>query len=379
VEHHLIADVPVGVFLSAGIDSAVIAGLAVERRNGDVRAPIAAVTLGFEEFRGTPDDEVPQAIELAQHFGTAHSVRVVGREEFVADLPSFFAAMDQPTIDGANTWFVSKAMRERGLKVALSGLGGDELFGGYPSFRDIPRWVGALRLPSQIPGLGVGFRRTCVALSGLFRNLPSKLPGMIQYGGSYPGAYFLRRGLFMPWELPELIGEETAREGLRRLDPLQLIADVLSPDPAQSFAKVAALETSLYMGNQLLRDADWTSMAHSVEVRVPLVDIKLATQIAPVLVDRSRAAGKELLSKSTRPPLPAKTRARAKTGFLTPVSAWSQERLPGPQFPQPSNALSYRAHWSRRWAMTVLAEFSLVRPPRRAAIKPRTVELERAS
>ena len=230
------------------------------------------MNVAFEEFRGRSDDEAPLAADVARLFGTDHSVRVVHEAEFEADLPRIFAAMDQPTIDGVNTWFVSKAARERGLKVALSGLGGDELFGGYPSFRDLPLWVGALRLPGQLPGLGLAFRRAYGVMAQFTRPTNLKAAGLFEYGGSYPGAYLLRRGLFMPWELPGLLGEELAQEGLARLDPLAHIAGALSPDPGHPFARVAALEASLYMRNQLLRDTDWASMAHSLEVRVPLVD-----------------------------------------------------------------------------------------------------------
>ena len=300
VRHHLVADVPVGVFLSAGIDSGAVAALAAEVMRPSA-IPVSTVNVAFEEFRGHLNDEAPLATEVARVFATDHSVRVVSEAEFEDDLPRIFSAMDQPTIDGVNTWFVSKAARERGLKVVLSGLGGDELFGGYPSFRDIPRWVSALRLPSQLPGLGLAFRRAYGMLGQFIKPKNGKAAGLIEYGGSYPGAYLLRRGLFMPWELPRLLGEELTQEGLATLDPLAHIAGALSPDPGHPFARVAALEASLYLRNQLLRDTDWASMAHSLEVRVPLVDRTLLETLAPLL-RRSRAGSRQDVARACAAP-----------------------------------------------------------------------------
>ncbi|MFV4649117.1 asparagine synthase-related protein, partial [Mycobacterium tuberculosis] len=155
VAHHLLADVEVGVFLSAGIDSGALLGLMRDAGQAKVRA----VTLAFDEFTGTEEDEAPLAAQTARHYGADHLVRRVGEAEFTRDLPAMLEAMDQPSIDGVNTWFVSKAAREVGLKVALSGLGGDELLGGYPSFRDIPHWVGRLKIPARVPGLGLAAQR----------------------------------------------------------------------------------------------------------------------------------------------------------------------------------------------------------------------------
>src|SRR5882724_626586 len=128
--------------------------------------------------------------------------------------------MDQPTIDGLNTWFVSKAAHELGLKVAISGLGGDELFGGYPSFRDVPLCVRALAVPGRIPFLGEITRRLFTRLGRHSPLINPKAAGLLKYGGSYAGAYFLRRGLFMPWELGSALGADVIRPGLRRLNVL---------------------------------------------------------------------------------------------------------------------------------------------------------------
>ena len=203
---------------------------------------IQTVTLAFDEFRGTANDEAPEATAVADFYGTRHTTRFVSEGEFRSDLPRIIEAMDQPTIDGINSWFVSKAAHELGLKVALSGLGGDELFGGYSSFRDLPSWVRWMAAPASIPFFGQILRRAFRRMRGDRLGVSSKVAGLVEFGGTYPGAYLLRRGIFMPWELPELLGPDLAREGLKRLDPISHIAGTLAPDPVQPFARVATLE-----------------------------------------------------------------------------------------------------------------------------------------
>lgn len=347
VRNHLVADVPVGAFLSAGIDSGALVGLMRDSGQQDIQT----VTLGFEEYRGTSHDEVPLAQKVAHQYGVQHSTHMVTEAAFHQDLPLILAAMDQPSIDGINTWFVSKAAHQAGLKVAISGLGGDELFGGYPSFRDIPRWTRRMWLPSLIPGMGAAAEQVQAAFPILLAH--PKAAGMLRYGGSYQGAYLLRRGLFLPRELPELVGEDVACEGLRRLQPLQHIAARLNPPPQNSHAKVATLEAALYMRNQLLRDADWASMAHSLELRTPLVDVALLRQLAGPLATAPLGNFKLLLANSPSKPLPDQAARRAKSGFTTPISAW-QKRGDAGQVWRNSPALS-AAHcpWARRWAHTV--------------------------
>ena len=228
VRHHLEADVPVGAFLSAGIDSGALVGLMRDAGPRDLQT----LTLSFGEFQGRPDDEAPLAAAVARHYGTRHTTRRVTAAEFHADLPLILAAMDQPSIDGINTWFIAKAARELGLKVAVSGLGGDELFGGYPAFTDIPRWVRWLAPAARVPALGRRVRQIAVSLltphlspspragegpgergispSAVERGTPSsawergtngshdrrtrlrhlspKAPGLLEYGGTYAGA-----------------------------------------------------------------------------------------------------------------------------------------------------------------------------------------------
>ena len=207
----------------------------------------------------------------------------LSQQEFVEDLPAILDAMDQPSIDGVNTWFVSKAAKEAGLKVAISGLGGDELLGGYPSFVDVPRWrrrFGALAARAGA-WISCADAHQCVLRPVFSRTRPKAL-GLLEYSGSWAGAYLLRRGLFLPHELPDVMDREMAREGLRRLKPLRRLAASLVPDPRSDMARVCALESAHYMRNQLLRDADWAGMAHSLEIRVPLVDFTLLGALASV-------------------------------------------------------------------------------------------------
>ncbi len=317
VRHHLVSDVPVGAFLSAGVDSGALVGLM--RDAGQQR--ISTVTLAFEEFRGHADDEAPLAAEVARQYGTYHSTRIVTRSEFEADLPNLLNAMDQPSIDGINTWFVSKAAKELGLKVAISGLGGDELFGGYPSFKDIPKCVRMMQWPSRVPLLGLTARAVGRPLAK-WLGLNPKAAGVLELGGSYAGAYLLRRGLFMPWELDTFMDRDVMRRGLRSLDAIGGVREQLRPTPASAHDKVATLEATLYMRNQLLRDTDWASMAHSLEVRTPLVDATLIKRIAALGQPQPSASAKQELALAPSMPLPNNILRRKKTGFGTPLARW---------------------------------------------------------
>jgi asparagine synthase (glutamine-hydrolysing) len=351
VRHHLVADVPVGAFLSAGVDSGALVGLMRQAGQQDIQT----VTLAFDEFRDTWNDEAPRATAVAGFYATRHTTRVVGESEFRSDLPAIIEAMDQPTIDGINVWFVSKAAHELGLKVAISGLGGDELFGGYSSFQDLPTWVRWMAAPSSIPFFGQAVRRTFRRMRADAWGLNPKAAGLVEFGGSYPGAYLLRRGLFMPWELPEVLGSEVAREGLKRLDPIKHIAGTLIPDPLQPFVRVATLESSLYMRNQLLRDTDWASMAHSLEVRVPLVDAVLLEKLAGIELDAVQRNTKSLLAQAPSRPVPEVTTERRKTGFGVPIAKWieRQQQSAISNWKRVPLLRSPRCHWSRRWAYSV--------------------------
>jgi asparagine synthase (glutamine-hydrolysing) len=349
VRAHLLADVEVGLFLSAGVDSGALLGLMRDLGQEKIRT----ITLAFEEFRGTSDDEAPLAARVSEHYGAQHIVRRLSEKEFVEDLPQILEAMDQPSIDGVNAWFVSKAANEAGLKVAISGLGGDELLGGYPSFLDLPRWRRRFGLLAGVPGLGPLARKLvgCVA-PGFSRTRPKAL-GVLEHSGTWAGTYLLRRGLFLPNELPDVMDAEIAHEGLRRLKPLRRLAASLTPDPSSDVARVCVLESAHYMRNQLLRDADWAGMAHSLEIRVPLVDFTLLGALARAIPALSSGAGKAALAEAPVVPLPNEIVTRAKSGFGVPTGAWMNAAAgegSGPigRVPEAKGLVS------RRWSRVVL-------------------------
>ncbi len=314
--HHLVADVPVGMFLSAGLDSATVLGLAAECATGALRT----VTLAFDEYAGTPMDEAPLAAETARTYGSEHRTQRVNGADFAADRDAILRAMDQPSIDGVNTYLVAKVTAGTGLKVAMSGLGGDELFGGYPSFSQLPRLVGALGPLRPFRALGRGFRMVAAPLVRHFTS--PKYAGLLELGTSYGDAYLLRRGLRMPWELAGVLDGELVREGWRELDTLARLENGIRA-VGSARAKVSALEIDWYMRNQLLRDADWAGMAHSLEIRTPLVDIELFRALAPMLVSTA-APSKRDMARTPHRPLPAAVLSRAKTGFAVPVRDWLQ-------------------------------------------------------
>ncbi|MBT3361715.1 MAG: asparagine synthase (glutamine-hydrolyzing) [Rhodospirillales bacterium] len=313
IRHHLVADVPVGVFLSSGIDSTVIAALASEIHG----AGLNTITLAFAEFAGTAMDEAPLAEEVARACNASHQMKVVSRHDFLDAREHILESMDQPSIDGVNTYFVARAAAETGLKVALSGLGGDELFGGYDTFRQVPKLVGML---DGIPGMGALGRAFRVVSAPVAKRLTSpKFAGLLEYGTRYGDAYLLRRGLYAPWELPDVLDPDFAAQGWQTLEARQRLENTHNriPDPRQ---KIAALEMCFYMRNQLLRDADWAGMAHSLEIRVPLVDGALLRALG------QKAFSKTDLAATPATALPKSVLNKPKTGFFIPVQDWLTEK-----------------------------------------------------
>lgn len=317
VEKHLISDVPVGVFLSAGLDSTTVAALGSRNGNADLRS----VTLGFREYDGTHNDETVYATETARRLGIVHRTQWISRHNFELELDRLMAAMDQPSIDGVNTYFVSLVAHNAGLKAALSGLGGDELLGGYSSFTDIPRLM-KLSCRFSNEAIGAMLRRLAAPIVGRFSS--PKYAGLFEYSGSVGAAYLLRRALYMPWELDSILDKEVVVEGLRELD----LVDWIDRSRAESVCDrltIASLEMGWYMKNQLLRDSDWAGMVNSLEIRVPFLDLPLLREIMPLVISRPSMHKADFLRNVLAYKLPPKTLNRPKSGFTMPVGKWLAE------------------------------------------------------
>lgn len=318
VRSHFLSDVPVSVFLSAGLDSSTILALAADSFPA---ASLHSLTLGFDAYSGTENDETHEATQIASHFGVPQHVQIISRSDFDRETERFLEAMDQPSIDGINTYFIAKMAKEAGFKVSLSGIGGDELFAGYPSFQEIPKLVKRTKFfPRKV---GVAMRKV---LDPLLRPLTSpKYAGLFEYGGTITGSYMLRRALYMPWELPGVMDQEFAAQGLYTLFDSQYEQEELRKVSALSpRAQISYLESAQYMRNRLLRDADWAGMAHSIEIRTPLVDFTLLSTLAPAICS-SHPPGKLDMATSPRKPLPSSILLRKKTGFSVPVREWMME------------------------------------------------------
>jgi asparagine synthase (glutamine-hydrolysing) len=341
ISRHLIADRPLGAFLSGGIDSGAVVTLAA--RSGAVRA----LTVTFPDA----NDEGEAAHELAIQVGAQHDRVPVTGTDVAAAIPEILRSMDQPTSDGVNTWIVCRATKQAGLVVALSGLGGDELFGGYPSSRLVPRLATLMRLLSPFPAALKARAATAVD-----ERVPgSRLARALASPGGYAGAYQAVRTLLpQPRLAPNGIG-------------LHLNGALGNTVHAQD--RVMLLEMAHYLPNQLLRDTDQMSMAHSLEIRVPLLDDSMVNVALTLPASVRTRPGKAVLSEAANIKKP-----NAKRPFALPFDAWMRgplrdtvrEGLLSSELPFNDvvsrefrerlwhSFESGRTHWSRPWAVAVL-------------------------
>lgn len=329
VRLHLASDVPLGVFLSGGVDSSAVANLAQKTS----RVPIHTFTLAFEE----PEyNEGPIAQRIADAIGTQHREVALTEGHFIAQLDAALDSLDQPTFDGLNSYYMSHAVRQAGFKVALVGTGGDELFGGYASFHDLPTLMRLQKLAKWVP------RRIRGALAKLVSSTmqPSsgsipqqsrwaKLPEMVEHGDDLLFLYQLAYALFLPNFRNELLGDATAdalADGLPTAMRARLQVETRS---RSHLSAISVLEQRLFLGERLLRDTDAASMSASIEIRVPLVDHVLFENVDR-LNDRDRffpLGQKSVLRRIGLAGLDPALFKRPKSGFVLPYDRWIRTGL----------------------------------------------------
>ena len=379
VRIRLVSDVPLGAFLSGGLDSSAIVALMRQATNGPIRT--CSMVFGEAGF-----SEGNYARAVAEQVGAEHYERTITAADVVREFDQILLALDQPSIDGVNSYFVSQTARQAGLTVALSGLGGDELFGGYPNtFDDVPKVYNLLRRVQAIPGggalAGYGFRH--------FYNHAgySRLADAFGQPASLASAYLTRRGLFSPSEVQRLVHPDLWQEASKQFNPITYVAERADnpkskiqnlswQDPKLAMAWVSRAELRTYTHDQLLRDTDVMSMIHSLEVRVPLLDRKLVAAVLQMparLKTNHLPHPKPLLLAAVSEYLPKVVAERQqKMGFFFPFAHWLKKELRSQSqewlatvahqgWLQPATVTQMsaqfqadRLQWSRLWALIAL-------------------------
>lgn len=341
VKRHLISDVPLGIFLSGGLDSTALVALAAKQTGRELRT----FCISFDDAAYNEGDV---AARTAKHFGTRHCDWRLGGNEARALLEQFMQQSDQPSIDGFNTFCVAKLAHDQGLKVVLSGLGGDELFGGYQSFQMVPRMVRA-RLATPVALL------RHAAGSRFLRHLASPRMGRLAHFLGEPPitstAYWAMRGIFTPAEVDLLL----PRYGCRRNSEKAALVLHVPPQPTLE-DEVSYLEITRYMRNQLLRDSDVMSMAWSLELRVPLVDSRVIEAVQTIPAGIRLTRGKRILLDAI-PEIPPWVHERPKQGFIFPFENWmSREWLGVFRRIEASSPVRLKS-WYRTWCLFALDSF----------------------
>jgi asparagine synthase (glutamine-hydrolysing) len=322
VREHLLSDVPVGVFLSAGLDSTIIASLAARETN-----QLRTFTVGFAD---NPEmSESQPAANTARRLGAQHTeIQLTAKDAEQACLP-WLQALDRPSIDGLNTFIISRAIRSQGIVVALSGLGGDELFGGYASFRTVPKLAKILRSTNWLPSWSRRLLSGAITL-GRPSAVAQKAGDMAQRGPDLFELCLQMRRLMSDRQLADL-GVEAGPLGLTQSFLLpetfkRLKGDLVSDD----VWNISRWESRFYMSNMLLRDTDAVGMSQSLEIRVPFLDRRVL-DYAYALPGETRlpksAPGKYLLRRCFADMLPEELAGRNKTGFTLPIGRWLQGPL----------------------------------------------------
>jgi asparagine synthase (glutamine-hydrolysing) len=338
IEHHFVSDVPVGIFLSGGIDSTAVLALARQTQTGK----LATYSIAFEEAEYNEGDI---ARKVAQTFDTEHTefkiTASLARELF----PKFLQAIDQPSIDGFNTFCVSQLARQHGTKVVLSGLGGDELFGGYQSFQKVPQMVRLGKQLQMIRPLAIAMG---VGLESWGSPRFKRLGDWLQQQPTSASAYRSLRGVFSHQEACGILKQYFPDEILPMRSDRNLVPNL--PSLAD---EVSWLEINCYMRNQLLRDNDVMSMSCGLELRVPLVDRFLIEAIANIPSHIRLAPGKQLFIQAVHE-LPNEVINRPKKPFAFPFDRWMAGEW-SDIFPDFAGELKIPLNpWYRRWSLGIL-------------------------
>jgi asparagine synthase (glutamine-hydrolysing) len=363
VSEHLISDVPLGVFLSGGVDSAAIVALAAHMRS----KPLTTLTVAFGE-QGF--DESQEALHIAHEFETHHHEILVNSDDFAREMPAFLAHMDQPTNDGINTWFVSKAARQCDLSVVLSGLGGDEVFWGYGHYRRVAEGAPMRRVLDALPAFA---RRGLIDAASVYGSIRGEEKWMrlsaLRNTVSAEAMYYGFRGFFPPRQASRLLGL-SSREIERTMEGA--LTRMRTPGANGHFraSGLNFIEMKRYLHDQLLRDTDAFSMAHSIEVRVPLLDHELVEHCAslPDAAKLDGAMNKPALVRAVADSVVTAASGRTKKGFTFPMDRWMKAQSgplgemarSSPELEKREAATMWtafekgRLHWSRAWAMVVL-------------------------
>jgi len=367
VRLQLVSDVPVGVFLSGGIDSSAL--VSILSRGGVTPSTFSIV------FRESEFSEAQHSRAVAAKFHTDHHEISVSQSDVLAAIPDALRAMDLPTMDGINTYFVSREARRVGVKVALSGLGGDEIFAGYSSFRTVPRMERFAQFWNHIPGSVRGPLASWFSALCPENDQNRKLASLARGNGWILHPYFLSRMLFTPAQQNLLfpLSAQVAATASASLNLNLERARMLDP-----INRVSYLESRCYMLNTLLRDADFMSMSQGLEVRVPLIDHQLAKAVLALPGQwKLNGTPKKLLVGALAGSLPEEIIHRPKRGFTLPFERWMRQELrseiepvlaanrvadgplarllDGTQVQQVWNDfLQGRVSWSRPWSLYVL-------------------------
>jgi asparagine synthase (glutamine-hydrolysing) len=345
MRRHLVSDVPVGIFLSGGIDSTALVALA---RHVGVK-DIATFSIGVDD---PALDESSMAARTAAHFQTRHHELRLDANSAREKFEKFIKHIDQPSIDGFNTFTVSSYAKQNGLKVVLSGLGGDELFAGYPSFQKVPSLLRSARLLGLFPELThqMGMMLEHRTDSHRMRRLGAFLQGPLTIDRAY-GAF---RGIFSR-RSARLLAARYAGVPLAEFlhEPIRGSEAPLSLNDRD---EVSRCELSRYMRHQLLKDSDVMSMTHGIELRVPLVDRKLFEVVSRIPPEIRLQPGKRLLVDAV-PELPTWVVNQKKRGFLFPYRQWAQSTW-GAVFQETNSHLPVRSPtWYQTWAVFMLDQW----------------------